>query len=162
MDKFSHTVKKMSAFVNEAASWGVVLSMLLVVLNVILRAFFKRPILGTYEYVCFLSAVIVGCGIAYCAAIDGHIAIGFVLEKLGKRAQGVTGIIISVATLIGMLVFTWRMFLYAARLAANNEVSPTTQTPFYLFVYITAIGFLVLCLVLLDKAIRAFKEVRRT
>lgn len=162
MDKFSRTVKKLSDIINEVANWGIVLSMILVVLNVILRAVFKRPILGTYEYVCFLAAIIVGCGIAYCAAVDGHIAISFILEKLKKRTQNVIEVITSVITLLGMLVFTWRMFLYAARLAANNEVSPTTQTPFYLFIYITAIGFLVLCLVLLDKAIKALKEVRGT
>lgn len=162
MDKFSHAVKKVSAIINEVASWGIVLAMILVVLNVILRAVFKSPILGTYEYVCFFSAIIIGCGIAYCAVLNGHIAIDFLLEKLGKRAQGAINIIASVITLLGMLVFTWRMFLYAARLAANNEVSPTTQTPFYVFVYIIAAGFLALCLVLLSKAMQAFKEVRRT
>ncbi|NSW91122.1 MAG: TRAP transporter small permease [Firmicutes bacterium] len=154
------SVKKVAALLNEVACWGIVLVMVLVVFNIILRAVFKSPILGTYEYTSFLTALIVGCGIAYCAAVNGHIAIGFIIEKLGKKAQSIIDMVTGTIVFCCMLFFTWRMFLYAGRLAASNEVSPTTQTPFYLFVYVIAAGFAVLSLVLLDKAKQAIKEVR--
>jgi len=159
LEKFNSTVKKAAGVLNEAAGWGIVLAMILVVVNIILRAVFKSPILGTYEYTGFLTALIVGCGLSYCALANGHIAIGFLVEKLKKRTQNIIDSVTNVFVLCFMLFFTWRMFLYAGKLAASSEVSPTTQTPYYLFVYITAMSFVVLSLVIFTKAIQSIKGV---
>ena len=161
MDKFSGNVKKAAGLLNEAAGWGIVLAMLLVVVNIVLRAVFKSPILGTYEYTGFLTALIVGCGLSYCALADGHIAIGFIVEKLSKRVQNIIDIATNSLVMCFMVFFTWRIFLYAHQLSSSNEVSPTTQTPYYIFVYITAAGFVVLSLVLIAKIIQSIKGVIR-
>jgi TRAP-type C4-dicarboxylate transport system permease small subunit len=159
MSKFGSAVKKAARILDEASGWLIVLAMALVVANIILRAVFNSPILGTYEYTSFLTALIVGCGLANCALGDGHIAIDFLVEKLNKRTQNTIASITSIIALFFMVLFTIQLFIYAGQLAASGEVSPTTQTPHYIFVYITALSFAVLSLAVLSKALQSIKGV---
>jgi hypothetical protein len=43
--------------------------MLLIVANILLQTLFKSPVLGTYEYVGFLTAALIGLSLANCAVI---------------------------------------------------------------------------------------------
>lgn len=159
MNKFGRTVEKAARILDEASGWFIVLAMTLVVVNIILRAAFKSPILGTYEYTSFLTALIVGCALANCALGDGHIAIDFLVEKLNKRTQDIIASITSIIALFFMVLFTIQLFINAGQLAASGEVSPTTQTPHYIFVYVTAISFTILSLAILSKALQSIKGV---
>jgi TRAP-type C4-dicarboxylate transport system permease small subunit len=159
MNKFCSIVEKAARILDKISGWCIVLAMALVVVNVILRAVFKSPILGTYEYAGFLTALIVGCGLANCAMGDGHIAIDFFVEKLNKRTQNIIASITSIMALFFMILFTIQLFINAGQLAASGEVSPTTQTPHYIFVYITALSFAVLSLAILSKALKSIKGV---
>lgn len=159
MDKLGSIVKKAARILDEASGWFIVLAMALVVVNIMLREVFKSPILGTYEYTSFLTALIVGCGLANCALGDGHIAIDFLVEKLNKRTQYIIASITSIMALFFMVLFAIQLFINAGQLVASGEVSPTTQTPHYIFVYITALSFAVLSLAILSKAMQSIKGV---
>ena len=159
LNTFKKYTTKISEILNEIAGWGIVATMLLVVTNVILRRVFNKPILGAYEYTGFFTAIIVSFGLAYCALQNGHIAIGFILEKYNIKIQKYIHLLSNVVTLGFMIVFSWQIFRYATRIMHTGQVSPTTQTPFYIVVYVTGIGFLVLSLVLVIKTLEAFKEV---
>lgn len=158
-NKFEEFVSKTTKIMNYIACGGIVAVMMLVVLNIILRAVFNKPILGTYEYTCFLTTVVIGCSIAFCALNDGHISINYVMEKIQRRKQNIVRIITNAVSLFFIGILTWSLFAYAQKLWSNGELSLTTQTPFYIFVYITAVGFIMFCLVILVKMIRAVKGV---
>lgn len=159
MSRFDSIVKKAARILDEASGWLIVLAMALVVANIILRAVFNSPILGTYEYTSFLTALIVGCGLANCALGDGHIAIDFLVEKLNKRTQDIIASITSIIALFFMVLFTVQLFINAGQMAASGEVSPTTQTPHYIFIYITALSFVILSLAIFTKALQSIKGV---
>ena len=48
--------------------------MLVVVINVVARVVW-HPILGTYDWVQFLGAIIVGFAVAHCGTQGGHVAV---------------------------------------------------------------------------------------
>ncbi|MGE5612945.1 MAG: TRAP transporter small permease [Bacillota bacterium] len=159
MNKFGSIVNKAARILDMISGWCIVFAMALVVVNIILREAFKSPILGTYEYTGFLTALIVGCGLAYCALGDGHIAIDFLVEKLNKRTQNIIASVTNIIALFFMVLFTVQLFKNAGQMAASGEVSPTTQTPHYIFIYITALSFAVLSLAILNKTLQSVKGV---
>jgi len=142
---------KLPAWLNTLSCAALAGLMLLVTLNVILRAVFKSPILGTYDLTGFLTVIIIGCGLAFCSINDGHIEIGFFVDKArpGLRAWIVRiGRILSFAVLS---IYTYALFTMGTRLFKANEVSVTTRTPLYLFIYLLAFCFAVFSLTVLVR-----------
>lgn len=152
MDKIKSTFTGAAKILDYAAGALIVVTMVLTVTNIVLRICFKSPILGAYEFTGFLAALIIGLAISYCAVQNGHIAVDFIIEKLpsplAKAIDGVTN------TISGIFLgfFSWRIFAYGIALMKSNEVSPTTRTPFYYFVYLLGICFLLLCGITFFKA----------
>ncbi|HHV59101.1 MAG TPA: TRAP transporter small permease [Clostridiaceae bacterium] len=159
MRKFESVINKASKTLDALAGLGIVAVAFLVVLNVIMRAVFKNPILGTYEYAGFLTAIIVSFGLAWCAIQNGHIAIDIIIKRFSKWTQNVVDAVSNsiMTVLIGMSA--WGLFSYAASLARSGEVSPTSQTPLFYFVFLSAISFMILDCTILVKAVRTIKEV---
>lgn len=148
-DRMDRFIKKSANALAEIAGWFLFACMAIVTLNVILRKVFNSPLLGTYEWVGILTAVMISLGLAYCAFVGGHIAIDFVVNKMKPGVQkifAITGGGIACLIMGGVAV---SMFQYAGKLAKAGEVTLTTKIPFYIFVYIVGIGFAALLAVLL-------------
>ncbi|MBN2557391.1 MAG: TRAP transporter small permease [Clostridia bacterium] len=160
LSKIEGFIKHTASLFNKIAGASIVLAMLLVVTNVLMRAIFKKPILGTYEFTGFLSVLIISFGLAYCLLINAHIAMDFIFDKFGPRLGNPLEIFISSISFAFMSVFTFRIFVYASRIAASNQLSPTTRTPFHIFIYIMGVCFAMLCLVYLIKIKEAVGKAR--
>lgn len=158
MRQFSGIVTELSRILDKIAGFFMVALMVLVVVNVLLRVVFKSPILGTYEYVGFLTAAMIGLALAYCAVQNGHIAVGLVVDRLRMKTQAYIDIVVNVTALSFWGLATYYVGLYAKSMTVSGVVSPTTQTPFYPFLYLVALGLLVLCLVLLVRFIESVKK----
>lgn len=136
--------------------------MFLVVLNIVLRALFKSPILGTYEYVGFLTSLAVGLALAHCALKNGHIAVGFLVAKLPHRLRACVDSLTNITAAVFFVFCCWHMLDYARSFAISGEVGLTTKIPFYPFVYGLAAALVLLCLVLVLRAVEmAGMAVRR-
>jgi len=72
MERFSGLVENVGRFLDNIAAFCVAATMAVVVLNIILRTLFNRPLLGTVEYVNILTAVTIGLALAYCASVTGR------------------------------------------------------------------------------------------
>ena len=147
-------VHRLARGLDAVAQWATVLLMAVVVANIVLR-FTWRPLLGTYEYVSFLSAVLISFALAYCAVRGGHIAVTLMVDQLPPRAQAIIDIIVGVISITFFGLAVWQITLYATDMVISGEVSLTTKTPFYPFVYGVAFAFLVLCLVLLVDLVKS-------
>ncbi len=116
------------------AGTAIIIMMMLTCADVVLR-FFRRPIPGTYELVCFLGAVSVAFAMAHTTIEKGHVSVSFVVNLFPKKIQD---IIACVTTSFGLCLFTliaWQSVIYANDLRLSNEVSLTLELPFYPFVY---------------------------
>ncbi|MHB1454537.1 MAG: TRAP transporter small permease [Saccharofermentanales bacterium] len=152
IEKFLDSTVKV---LNEAAGWILFGCMGLVVVNVLLRTILGRPILGAYEWVGILTSLSIGLGLAYCAKVDGHIMIDFIVEKFSPKVQKVVAAITGVIVIAFMVTVCSAIFSFAWKLASSGEVSPTTKIPFYIFVFIIGFCFIFLTAVLVRNLIRS-------
>jgi TRAP-type C4-dicarboxylate transport system permease small subunit len=158
LEKIKNAINKTAKMLDYAAGLLIVITMIITVSNIVLRIVFKNPILGTYEYTGFLAALIIGLGISYCAIQNGHIAVDFIIDKFPEKLRKRIDIITKTITAAFLGFFTWRVFVYAGSLMRSNEVSPTTRTPFFYFIYIIGACFLLLSVVMIFKVIDWIKE----
>ncbi|MBW2574024.1 MAG: TRAP transporter small permease [Deltaproteobacteria bacterium] len=147
LEKISHTMASRLYWV---AGSAIVAMMLLTCTDVVLR-YFRKPIPGTYELVCFLGAVAVAFAMAHTSVEKGHVAVSFVVSLLPQRIQG---LIESITTSFGLIFFVliaWQSVIYANDLRLSGEVSLTLGLPFYPFVYGISFSAAIVCLILLSN-----------
>ena len=158
MERENPIIGRLSSALNYVSYAAVAGLMLLVTLNVILRAAFKSPILGTYDYSGFLTIAIIGCGLSRCFLDDGHIEIGYFTEKFNRKARKV--IVVSGRTLSALMLFltSYSMFTYALRLMKTNEVSMTTKTPVSIFAFLLSFCFLVFAFTVIARLIDSSRK----
>ncbi|MEN6324807.1 MAG: TRAP transporter small permease [Syntrophomonas sp.] len=144
-------VGKISRMLDQIAAFCIALTMVVVVLNIILRALFNSPLLGTIEYVNILTAITIGLALAYCAFQDGQIAIEFLVDKLPGKLQAGIDALTNLTSLLFWSLSAWYMIGYAYSSAMSGEVSATTGIPMYPMVYLVAFGLVALCAVLFFK-----------
>src|SRR5512136_691912 len=77
-----------SKLLNTIAGIAVTFMMLLTVADVLLRAG-GHPIIGTFEVVSLLLALVIGFGIPQVSIDRGHVYMDFLLVKLSKRSRDV-------------------------------------------------------------------------
>jgi TRAP-type C4-dicarboxylate transport system permease small subunit len=151
-EKISHAMAKRLYWV---AGVAIVVMMLLTCADVVLR-YFRKPIPGTYELVCFLGAAAVAFAMAHTSVERGHVAVTFVVALFPRRIQG---LIESITTCFGLFFFTllaWQSLIYANDLRLSGEVSLTLELPFYPFVYGIGFSAAIVCLILLSDLFKSF------
>lgn len=130
------------------AGIAIILMMLITSADVTLR-YFRRPIPGTFELVCFLGAVAASFAMAYTSVKKGHVSVSLAVRLLPPRIQAVIGVITNLFGLILFSMLSWQCVLFGNDLRAANEVSMTIELPFYPFVYGMGFAAAAVCLILL-------------
>ncbi len=146
-----------SRLLNIIAGVSVTVMMLLTVADVLLRAG-GHPIIGTYEIVALLLALVIGFGIPQVSLDRGHVSMEFLLDKSSKRGRKV---MLTLTRVLCMILFAFmglNLFSVAARFRASGEVSPTIQLPFYPVAYGVAVCCLLECCVFLLDIVRIWRE----
>ncbi|MBW2449419.1 MAG: TRAP transporter small permease subunit [Deltaproteobacteria bacterium] len=80
-EKLGHILAKKMYWIAGAA---IVAMMLLTCADVVLR-YFRRPIPGTYELVCFLGAVAVSFAMAHTSIEKGHVSVSFIVALFPSK-----------------------------------------------------------------------------
>lgn len=147
-------VKTLNALATSLSRWmyvvaGIALagSMFLTVADVILRTL-KRPIVGTYELVGLLGALVVGFAIPQTSRLQGHVLMDFVTSKLSSGIQRILQIITRLLAMGLFIIIGWNMLNLGNDFRRVGEVTPTLQLPIYPVAYGIALCCLVECLVL--------------
>ena len=85
-----HFFEKLGQILAKKMYWvagtAIVAMMLLTCADVVLR-YFRRPIPGTYELVCFLGAVAVSFAMAHTSIEKGHVSVSFIVSLFPSRLQ---------------------------------------------------------------------------
>lgn len=122
--------------------------MFLTVADVILRTF-KRPIVGTYELVGLLGALVIGFAIPQTSRTLGHVVMDFVTSKLGGGTRSVLRIVTRFLAICLFVIIGWNMFKLGNDYWISGEVTPTLQLPMYPVCYAIALACGFECLVLI-------------
>jgi TRAP-type C4-dicarboxylate transport system permease small subunit len=155
---FERIIYRFSRILNVFSGIALVLMMALVFANVALRAVWN-PILGTYEFTGFLAALTIALALAHCAAKKGHVAITLFADMMPKRIQAILDTIVAILGIGLYSILAWQCSKYAIVLYHSGEVSITTLTPFYPFLFVVAFGFAMLALVLLNDLITSLQRI---
>lgn len=148
MYDFLRSVQWLSVLLNYIAGWALVGMTGLTCADVVLRAF-RRPILGTYEIVGFLGAVVISFALAETTLKRGHVAVEALVKHLPLKVQGVIYFITHLLSLFLFGLITYECWIYARDLKASGEVSLTLKIPFYPIMYGIACSAIMVCLILL-------------
>jgi len=154
---FSKTVKDLASRMYWVAGAAIIVMMLLTCMDVVLR-YFRRPIPGTYELVCFLGAVAAAFAMAHTSVERGHVAVSLVVRHFPRRIQGLVDTVTSVFGIVFFALIAWFSVQYGNDLRVTGEVSLTLELPFYPFVYGVGFSAAVVCLTLI---VDLFDSLRR-
>jgi TRAP-type C4-dicarboxylate transport system permease small subunit len=124
--------------------------LLFTLLDVIMRAF-GRPIVGDYEIISFLGAVVVGFAIPYTSLLKGHVMVDFLLEKLPKTTGDALQIATRIVCIALFLWMGWNFVVMSLDLIKSKEVTPVFRLPYYPISFGLAFTCVIQCLVLLSQ-----------
>ena len=122
-------------------------SMFLTVADVFLRTL-KRPIVGTFELVGLLGALVVGFALPQTSRLQGHVLMDFVTSKIPAGVQRFLQVITRLLAMGLFAIIGWNMVNLGNDFRRVGEVTPTLQLPLYPVAYSIALCCLVECLVL--------------
>ncbi len=148
MNLFLDCILRLSRFAQVIA--GIALNGIvgLTVTDVILRSL-GRPILGSYEIVALMGALVVGFSLPFTSWVRGHIYVDFLVQKLPDPLRRGFHLATRLLAMLLFFLIAWNLFKMGLDLQKSGEVSPTLQIPFYPIVYSVGIccslQFLVLC-----------------
>jgi TRAP-type C4-dicarboxylate transport system permease small subunit len=150
MSGWSALERKLCRFLLLISGLTLAFMLLFTLLDVIMRAF-GRPIVGDYEVISFLGAVVVGFAIPYTSLLKGHVAVDFLIEKVPKNV----GDVMQVATrILGMALFlwmSWNFVVMSLDLIKSKEVTPVFRLPYYPISFGLAFTCIVQCMPLLSQ-----------
>jgi len=136
-----------SRTLNWVAGWSLVGMMCLTCADIFLRLF-RHPILGTYEIVGFLGAMVASLAMAQTTLERGHVAVQVVVTRFSPRTQEIIYLITHLLSVILFALLAVECVRYGNDFRVSGEVSLTLRMPFYPVVYGIALSAVVVCLVL--------------
>jgi TRAP-type C4-dicarboxylate transport system permease small subunit len=175
---FLTAMEKVSRFLNGIAAISLTCLMLLTVADVTLRAVLSlgrwllehemllpvgniivghvRPIVGTYELVALLGAVVIGFSIPLTSWLRGHIYVDFFIFRFPPHIRNAFNIATRCLGIFLFLMIGWNLFKYGIDLQEAGEVSLTLQLPSYPIVFGVGICCFAQCLVLMGDMVKIF------
>lgn len=159
---FARTVGRASRVIDPIVHWifnvGVFIlafMMFLTATDVILRYFFNRPILGSYEISEFMMAALAAVTIGYAAKIDAHVNVDLISSRLPATIQRTLRVFTNLICVVFFGLMSWRNFYQSKVLHDARSVSASLSIPESPFVLILAIGFGVTALVFFLKLLES-------
>lgn len=154
MNLFFRSVQRITKFCDKISQMGVLLMLILVVGNIIGRRIWK-PIFGVYDYVSYIGVIIVAFSIAYCAQQKAHTQVELFMARFSKKTQSIIDFFTNLMSLGLFMITCWQLVVFGNDMRKAGELSMTSLTPFYPFIYAIAIGCALLCLVIITDIIKS-------
>jgi TRAP-type C4-dicarboxylate transport system permease small subunit len=127
--------------------------LLFTIANVLMRAFGK-PIVGDFEIISFLGAVVIGFALPYTSLYRGHVIVDFFIELLPKRVRDGVEIATRITGMALFLWMSWNFILMSFDLKATNTVTPVFRMPYYPISFGVAFCCVVQCFAFFSQIMR--------
>jgi len=145
MEVFLQRVERLLRFLYILGGVSLIFIMSLTISDVFLRLL-KRPIVGTYELVCFGSALVIGFAFPYVSWKRGHIFVDFLINTFPRAVRRAFQISTRLLAIALFVLAGWNLMKYAIDLYRVGEVSPTLTIPYYPFIFVVGICCFFQCL----------------
>ncbi len=150
-------IKNIGRFLNVMAGMALVAMTAITCMDVMLRAF-GHPILGTYEIVGLLGALLNSLALPQTTRQRGHVSVEVVVSRFPSKIRKW---VYALTYFLGMFLFSsiaYAGWKYGSELRLGHEVSMTLQIPIYPFVYAIAFSAVMVSLVLFNELLNTFKN----
>lgn len=127
--------------------------MMLMVIDIALRFVLNKPILGGYELVEILMAIVVGVGFAYTQSCDGHVRVTMFIDPLPDRIKAVLDALTLLVGAVMMSIVAYAGIVQGGLSAGQGQTTTVLAIPLYPFYYLLGVGFIVYALVMLIDAL---------
>lgn len=118
-----------------------------------------HPVLGDVELVQLGMVVLIMFGLGYTQSVNGHIAIGIVVDRFSQRAQAIIDIFAYTLTLIISWIISWVFVGNAmANMLGMKLTTDLLNIPFFPFKFCIVIGFFLWGLEALLKVITSIQN----
>lgn len=131
-------ISRISRVANSAGAGVLVVMMLLIVIDVLLRYFFNRPVKGVFELIEFMVAIVVCLGMAYTGVQKGHVAVELVVSRFSPRVQALIDSFNYLVSTILFSLISWKSVVQAKVLWVSGLTSSILYVPVYPFVFVLA------------------------
>jgi TRAP-type transport system small permease protein len=161
-DKLSRTSKILNAPLNMMLIAGMVVLaaiMLLMTADVFGRYLFRHPLTGADEAVGFLLLCLTAFSIAYALKEKMHIRIDFIVERFPVTIQMALDILAYLVGLLITVLIAWQLFVGAWNYILHPRVTENLNIPYYPFIIILGLGFVVFALTFFTELLAAIKKV---
>lgn len=152
-------LEKMSRLLNQGLLWiaGFLLAVMIILTcgNIFFRVVWV-PIMGTFELMGYLGAVVTAFALGYTQIRHGHIAVDIVVLGFPKKLHGVLNGINCAICMVFFSIIGWQVAKYATNLRRTGEVTETLRIIYYPFAYAVALGCFSLALVFLVEGLKSF------
>ncbi|MCJ7596373.1 MAG: TRAP transporter small permease [Desulfobacterales bacterium] len=146
-----------SRWLNAIGAITLTFMMLLTVADIFLRIV-SRPILGTYEIVSILLAVVIGFSIPQVSLDKGHVYMEFLIGRLAGRKMAALFTFTRILCIMLFLFIGYNLFSVANEFRLSGEVTPTIQLPFYPVAYGVGVCCFIECFVFAFDILKIWKK----
>jgi TRAP-type C4-dicarboxylate transport system permease small subunit len=153
MERLLQIVSRINKPLTVIAGSALAFVILITVADVILRSF-GRPIIGTYELVCFSGAVLIGFSIPLTSWVKGHIQVDFLIMKFPHKTRKIFNIVTKCLGIGLFLLIGWNIIILGNDLRETGQVSQVLRVAFYPVAYGIGICCFLQCLVLLCDIVK--------
>lgn len=141
------------------ASMVIILFMMFITVGDVLgRYFLNKPIPGTFELTRISLVSIVFLSLGYAQLEKVNISINLLFSRFPKLLQKILEVFISLISLGLFSVVSWQLIMYADRISSAGQYTTVLRLPMHPWIFVAAVGALLLCLALLWDLIEAITK----
>lgn len=160
LQKIQKVIFGLSKIMALIAAFSLLSMMLLTVIDVSGRYFFKLPVNGAWEIIGLLLVCVGSWGLAHCQVEKEHIRVSFLLERLPQKMQIPFRVLAYLTGITSFSVLSANALKVAIRyITTQGNMTDTLHIPYFPFMLIMAFGAAMLVLVLILDLVRSLMEV---
>jgi TRAP-type C4-dicarboxylate transport system permease small subunit len=155
---YKKIISKIARICGILGAISLILLSLLTVGDVILRYFFNKPIVGSFELTEYLLIPIVFFSIPWTTKEKSNVRVDLIVGRFKDRRRLIIYAVSCFLSIIVTAVFAWFTVPQAIYIGKSNIHSEMLNIPAYPFYILTALGFFILFFILIDNLIDFIKE----
>jgi TRAP-type C4-dicarboxylate transport system permease small subunit len=157
LSRLEDFIVSLSKVLNVIAGTALTVMMFLTVIDVSLRAF-GSPIIGTYEIVGLLLALVIGFAIPQVSLDRGHVYMEILINMIhSKTSKAILNTSTRVLCIILFLLIGYNLFSVGNEFRMSGEVSPTIKLPFFPMAYGIGMCCIIECFVLVVDILKIWR-----
>ena len=128
---------------------------LLIVVDVVLRYVFNKPISSSHELIMYLLAVVVFSALSYATVENSHVMVELIITRFPRKVRRIIHIIMSSLGTALFFLIAEQSVVRGVDLRSENLVSAILHVPVYPFLFLVAFVSALMALSLLGETIES-------